>query len=261
MGVLMFNGVSSKDIGLEVETFPTYDIPRREYNVYHVPGRNGDIIIDTGTFENVYRTYKVSIATWDKVPYSVKMNRVAEWLHSTSGYARLEDSYDKDYYRMAYYTDPLSFENLFDEAGRGELKFVCKPQRYLKSGEVPLTLNMPTGGAQATMTINNKTGFNALPLFQVTHDGTNESAFDVINNSGMYTIGVYHTSLSPVYVDSELQDAWAIDNSGTTPVIVNENSLIAVNNGEFPRLTPGLNTINIYGGVSSMSILPRWWTI
>ena len=46
MGVIVFNGISSKDVGIEVETFPEYTIPEREYEAIHVPGRNGDVIID-----------------------------------------------------------------------------------------------------------------------------------------------------------------------------------------------------------------------
>ena len=37
MGIVMFNGKSSKDVGIEVETFPTYDVPEKEFEVIHVP--------------------------------------------------------------------------------------------------------------------------------------------------------------------------------------------------------------------------------
>lgn len=257
MGNIIFNGISSKDIGLEVETFPTYEIPKREYQVYHVPGRNGDIIIDSGTYENTYRTYKVSIATWGLVPYATKMRQVAEWLHSASGYSRLEDSYDKECYFMAYYTDQVSIENLFDEAGRAELKFLCKPQKYLKKGENIVSLNIEHGD---TITLYNETNFAALPFIKVVHSNLNNCAVSVVNSMGEFSYGILPSAWTPIYIDSELQDAWSFDNS-ETPQIVNENCNIVLNHGEFIKLAPGVNRIAIAGGITAIEILPRWWTI
>lgn len=61
MGELIFGGISSKEIGLEVEHFPDFEIPERDYTVTHVPGRNGDVIWDNGSYKNVSRKYDISI--------------------------------------------------------------------------------------------------------------------------------------------------------------------------------------------------------
>ena len=241
MGIVSFNGIPSTDIGLEVETFPEYQIPERVYQTISVPGRNGDLVIDTGTYRNVTRSYKVSMATWNKVLYYQKMNQVAEWLHSSAGYARLEDTYEEEFFRMAYYKEALTIENLFDEAGRATISFICKPQRYYKSGEDPRLFT-------ANGKIQNGTNFTSLPILNI-----------VTNNTyGTVTIGEYEFAINAssgtnITVDCELQDAFY----GTT----NKNSFIILNGGEFPKLKPGDNVVAFTGGVQSVEVIPRWWTI
>lgn len=240
MGMILFNGVSSKDVGIEVETFPTYDIPEKEYEAIHVPGRNGDIIIDNGTYKNVERTYKVSIAAYN-IPYSKKMSGVAKWLHSAPGYARLEDSYEPDFYRLAYYNEKISLENLFNEAGRGEIKFICKPQRFYKSGD--MIIEFTSAGQIQNGTVN-----IALPKIIVTTDNTAGS----LTVSGA-TISIVENAGTSIILDSELQDAYI---NGA-----NKNSFINLDNGIFPLLYPGLNDISFTGGVTKLEIIPKWWTI
>lgn len=241
MGVIAFNNVSSKDVGIEVEKFPSYDIPEKEYDIIHVPGRNGDIVIDTGTYKNVSRTYEVSIATRD-ISFHRKMARVAQWLYSASGYARLEDSYEPDYYRMAMYNKKVTIENLFNEAGKAKLEFNCKPQRFLKTGDVPVTYN--TSG----QTIYNETAFDALPIIDVV---TNNAQGELIIGNVIVTIAA-NAGLN-LTINSELQDAY----SGSA----NKNSYITLNSGIFPNIKPGTNLVAFTGGIQSITITPKWWTI
>lgn len=241
MGVIVFNGISSRDVGIEVETFPTYDVPEREYEAIHVPGRNGDVVIDNGTYKNTQRSYYVSIATYN-LSYHQKMAGVAKWLHSSSGYARLEDSYEPDFYRQAYYNEQVNFENLFNEAGRATINFVCKPQKFLKSGEIPIEFT--SAGSIQNGTIN-----ISLPKIEVITDNTQGE----INISGI-RVTVAANAGTSIIIDSELQDAYNNQN-------VNKNLSITLNDGEFPVLKPGKNTISFSGGVQSLKITPRWWTI
>lgn len=240
MGVIAFNGVSSADVGIEVEKFPSYDIPEKEYDIIHVPGRNGDIVIDTGTYKNVSRIYEVSIATRD-IAFHRKMGRVAQWLYSASGYARLEDSYEPDSYRLAIYNKKVSIENLFNEAGKAKLEFNCKPQRFLKSGDIPTTLTRSS-------IIHNDTPFDALPMIDVVTDNT---AGELVVGDTVLSIAA-NAGLS-LTINSELQDVY----SGTA----NKNSYITLNSGIFPKLVPGNNTISFTGGIQSITITPKWWTI
>ena len=241
MGIIVFNGISSKDVGIEVETFPSYSVPEREYDVIHVPGRNGDLVIDSGTYKNVDRSYKISVATRGSATYSQVMNKVAEWLHSASGYARLEDSYDEDFFRYAYYNSAVNIENIFNEAGRATIKFMCKPQRYYKSGEVPIKFT--SAGSIQNRTINASS-----PILKIVKTNTIGSV--VI---GDVTLTLSSDSGTNITIDCELQDAYYGD--------VNKNSVLTLTSGVFPKLYPGSNSISFNGGITSVEIIPRWWTI
>ena len=65
MGIIMFNGISSMDLHTLVQHPPEYAFPEKDCEVTHVPGRNGDIVTDTGTWKNVNRTYKLGIDMLD----------------------------------------------------------------------------------------------------------------------------------------------------------------------------------------------------
>lgn len=242
MGVIIFNDISSKDVGIEVETFPPYVAPERVYQVISVPGRNGDIVIDSGNYKNITRPYQVSIATHDRSSYTNTMNRVAEWLHSGTGYCKLVDSYEPIFYRLAYYRESCSISNLFNEAGKATINFVCKPQRFYQAGDEPI-LYSSTGKK-----INNPTGFTALPIINVTKT----------NAYGTVAIGTHEFAISAnsgtkITIDCELQDAYY----GTA----NKNSYIILNDGNFPKIEPGEHIIGFTGGVRSVEVIPRWWTV
>lgn len=234
MGIIIFNNKSSADCRIQVAHPPGYAYPERDYTITHIPGRNGDIIQDNGCYKNVERTYEVSFDAPNE-DFAAYANAVSAWLHSTTGYARLEDSYEPNYYRMATYQESNIFENLYNQAGTATIVFECKPQRFLKTGDNIIAI-------QNSLTIMNPTGFEAYPLFKVT--GT----------SGVLTVNGNSITFSSingfVMLDCELQDAY----KETT----NKNSTVS---GTFPVLKPGSNTISWTGNISSVTMKPRWWTI
>lgn len=237
MGVIIFNDISSKDYDIQVEKLPDYETPEKDYDIIHVPGRNGDLIIDKGSYKNTLRRYQLSVGSLTKDFVSMA-NAISEWLHSASGYARLEDSYEPEYYRMAMYKDSGLIENLLGSAGRTSIAFNCKPQRFLKSGDES-TVFSEAG------TIFNPTGFKSFPIIIINGNG-----------AGVLRIGIYTVSISSidtsVTINSDIQDAY----NG----MENRNSTITLNNG-FPKLVPGENNISFSGGITSVEVIPKWWTL
>lgn len=234
MGVIIFNNKSSADCRIQVAHPPGYAYPERDYTITHIPGRNGDIIQDNGCYKNVERTYEVSFDA-PNGDFATYANSVSAWLHSTTGYAQLEDSYEPDYYRMAIYQESNIFENIYNQAGTATITFNCKPQRFLKSGKA-------TTAIQNGDSLINPTGFDAYPKIRV--HGT----------SGALTVNGDTITLSSinsyVVLDCELQDAYK--------GFVNLNSTIS---GTFPVLKPGSNTISWTGEITNVYVIPRWWTI
>ena len=241
MGVIIFNGIPSTNYGIHVEKPPVYATPEHDYEVVHIPGRNGDLVIDNGSYHNVTRKYSISVGEIDG-NFTTLAAGVSEWLHSASGYVRLEDSYEPDYFRLAYYVADAEMENLFHQAGKMSIEFNCKPARFLKAGEraVPFT----TAGS-----ISNPTFQKSFPKLTV-----------VVSGSGTLTIGDQTITISGLtnstrmVIDSELQDVYE---EGS---LTNLNSKVSFSDG-FPLLSPGVNTITFTGSITSVEVIPRWWIL
>lgn len=237
MGVIIFNNISSLDYHIQVEHPPEYAFPKKDYEIQHVPGRNGDIVLDKESYQNVNRTYSIAVGSFEE-DYTMMVNRISEWLHSASGYAILEDSYEPEYYRMAMYEESGIFENLYRHAGRAKINFNCKPQRFLKSGDMPVKFT-------ENGILRNPTGFMSLPVITVKGSG-----------SGTLRIGAFAISFTQIngvtIINSEVQDCYYGLN--------NRNSYVSLSNG-FPKLLKGENEVSFSGGITSMEVIPKWWTL
>lgn len=233
--IFTFAGQASSDYFLTVEYIPNYTAAARSIETYTVPGRSGDLIYDTGDFSNVVQMYEV----WYKAPIRAHQaaRGILNWLTGVRGYQRLEDTYDPDIYRMAYFANETEFETWFYKCGRGTLEFNCMPQRYLKSGEFALDIE------------NGQSLYNswqpAKPLIVLTGSGVGTVCI------GDYTIGISSIPSSGMTIDCDTQNAYDGLN--------NYNNLITVPNG-FPVLERGENTIS-FEGVQTLKITPRWWCI
>lgn len=238
MGIIVYNGISCKDYGIQVESPPGYDYPEKDIETIQVPGRNGGIIIDRGAYKNVNRPYKISFGEIDG-NFTELASGVSKWLHSAPNYSRLEDTYEPDYYRMATYSEGGSIENILQQAGRTTISFNCKPERFLKSGEHVITIG------SSPQTIDNPTKYISLPIINVKGSG------DGILNVGEYKVTITNI-INSITINSEIEDAY----NG----LINLNMYIVLNN-TFPKLVPGDNLISFSGGITSVEIIPRWWTI
>lgn len=235
----VFSGQSSDDYCLTIEYMPSYSTAKKNIDTYSVPGRSGALIFDTGTFGNVTQSYEV----WLKAPSGMNTHQtareIANWLLGQKGYQRLEDTYDPEVYRKAYFSGPVDVENWFGKYGRCKLDFTCMPQRWLKSGEFCQDV------ASGETLYNNWQP--ALPLIEIS--GTGICMFRI----GGYLVSVSDIPQDGIVIDCETQNAYSGE--------VNCNNLITLDSG-FPVLNNGENKITILlGDVETLKITPRWWCI
>ena len=190
-----FNGVSSDNYKVTVEKCPSYPVAQRVVEHIQVPGRNGDLIRDTGAYGNVEQTYSI----WfdgrnDSMQEAARA--IALWLNGSKGYCRLEDTYDQDVYRMAVMSNYTEYRNFRNRIGRADVTFSCKPQRWLKSGESLQDFTYIAGVGQLANPY-----MDCYPIYAVT-GATNitvdGSEIVISNNSG-----------KTLYIDSETQDCWS----------------------------------------------------
>lgn len=233
MNFFIFNGARSRDFGIYISGSGTFNAPERDVESVEIPGRNGNLIISKNRFKNITVSYPAFI----KREFTKNSDAAKAWLLGNSGYFRLEDTYHPDYYRMGQFIGPIDFDMKFlNYSGEMTLSFDCKPQRWRKDGEISTKYS-------EAITLYNPL-FPALPLIKV--NGTSAGNLYVGNSSvEILELDEY------VILDSDTQNAY----KGT----LNKNNTILTD--KFPVLETGNNTIYWDGGISSIEITPRWWTI
>lgn len=234
---LIFDGVSSLQIGLIVDGYFSRGIATRRVSKKPIPGHSGDFLIDEKAYDNLNEPYKVYwIASDIPQDNDAAFQRVVTWLKQ-GDYYRLEDSEYPGYYWMAQTSgitqkDIVNHRNCYYST---TIIFDRKPQCYLKSGESPVQVSSGS-------VIVNQTQEIAEPLIKLT-----------LADSGVLTINGNNNEFNDfsgeVTIDCERQHCY----SGFTDLASNMT-------GEFPVLNPGENTISFTGGISDLQIIPRWWT-
>lgn len=231
-----FNGARSIDKGLTIEHCPSVGTGQRVVEKIPVPGRSGDLVIDTGAYGNYIQPYEIWFK--DKLRGTTRAARdIAQWLLSGIGYMRLEDTYDPEVFRLAMFTGPFDVENWMLTHGRATLEFDCQPQRWLKTGQLPVAVQSGQSLINAWQP--------AKPLIQVT--GTGDGTLVV----GGSTISISDMT-GAITLDSETEDAY----SGTE----NLNNNVQVNGG-YPLLQNGETAVSFSGGINAVQITPRWWSL
>lgn len=235
-GLIVYGGEASSDFGMVIEEAPAFDRPKRKATTYTVPGRNGVVLFQQDAWEDTTRSYNVFITDNAKDNLTDAVNAIEAWLNSQVGYTRLEDSFEPDVYRLAYYNGGDAFSNSMTQYGRATLTFSCRPERFYKYGENAITV---TNGDS----IFNATRFASKPLIYIRGTG------DVTITLGGSTITA--TVNGFINIDCDSMNAYRYPDE-------NENASIT---GAFPTIPPGSSTVGITGTTTLVTITPRFYTI
>ena len=156
------NGVDSRSFGVYISGQGTFSAPARDYNILSVPGRNGSLVGPEKRFQNGTLTYPAFIYS----NFKQNIEDFRNFLLSLFGYHDLVDSYHPDEIRKVIYQGPFDpTVEAKNDAGKFDITFNCKPQRFLLTGETVTTLT-------ANGTITNPTRFDSQPLLRVYGTGT-----------------------------------------------------------------------------------------
>ena len=199
-----------------------------------IPGRNGDLIFETGSYKN--RSGSASCFCLQE-DVETAVSSAGRFLMRKKGYRRLETSDDPNHYWMARVENSPQMEMRIRVLAPFEIGFDCKPQRFLKSGENKTSFT-------ASGSLSNQYGQTALPLITIYGNG-----------NGTLTIGgcvVEVKNMDGVlYFDSDTQNAY--NDSG--------NQNMNINAPTFPTLPDGETQIAFSGGIERVEIVPRWWEL
>lgn len=238
-GKITWNGHDSTEFGAYVSGTNAHNAAEADMTAYQIPGRNGDLVISNNRYKNIVVTYPAFI------PHSLSGNEQAlrNWLRSSNGYERLDDTYDTTHFRLARTIGELVFDPVRPNAANFEIAFDCYPQRFLTSGTSPVTIS-------STTVVTNPTGYEAKPLITV----TSIAASAVIEFNSDITLTATTSYANTVIIDCDAQNIY------DSVTLGNKNSLFSMPDG-FPVLRTGSNTITVTGSISSVSMEPRWWEL
>lgn len=213
----IYNGISSKDMGVILKKLPPITKPKKRIEIVQVPGRNGTLHID----ENCYEPINISLECTLKK--NINVRDITNWLIEF-GTVTFSDELDK--YYNATITNSIPLERVF---------------KIYREFIIQLELQ-PIAQSIQEYTYNcNNTNENILkidstaemyPYIKLT--GTGEIKLAVNNKICTLTIDEQYIEL-----DCELQNAYK--------GIKNKNDKM---NGEFPILMPGNNKIQITGNAT-----------
>ena len=272
LNYLTYDGVDSRDFGVFISGEGAFDAPARRGEMISIPGRNGSLFIDEGVFENITVEYPAFIGTGYEAIFRTKLGDLRSALTSRGNYKRLTDTYHPDEFRLGVYREGLEVDpQHITRAGSFTMKFDCKPQRFLVSGE--LTCTFTENG-----TITNPTLFASAPLIKIIGNGTvaigenGKYRFIVSNNPGTITID---SEIMEAYLPAGELYPWEDENGEqiTQELEIGlefiDGSVYPTNmlgyiefvDSVMPKIDPGEQPVRMSPTITQLEIIPRWWRL
>lgn len=228
------DGIDARSAGIQLQAPIEFSEAVPVVEAQTIPGRNGDLIWETGSYEN--RSGSASCFCLQK-DVEKAISATGRYLMAKKGYRRLETSDDPDHYWLARVENSPQIAMRLRTLAPFEIGFDCKPQRFVKAGENAVVFT-------ESGSLFNQYGQIALPLVTLYGQG-----------AGRLTIGdcvVDVKALDGVlYLDSDTQNAY--NNNG--------NQNLNINAPTFPVLADGEINIAFTGGIERVEIIPRWWEL
>lgn len=229
------DGIDARSVGIQLQAPIEFSEAVPIVEAQAIPGRNGDLIFYTGSYEN--RGASASCFCLQK-DVEKAVSSAGRFLMGKKGYRRLETSDDPDHYWMARVENSPGIEQRLRTLAPFKIGFDCKPQRFVKDGEN--TVVFTSNGS-----LFNQYGQIALPLIKLYGQGYAERL-----TIGDCVVEVKELN-GTLYLDSDTQNAY--DDNG--------NQNMNINAPVFPVLGDGEIPIAFSGGIERVEIIPRWWEL
>lgn len=247
MGLMYFtyNGQNIKDLGFALKDKPSYVVPPRDISFLNVIGRDGDIVIDNGRFENISTSYDIF-----SIPSRVVGNdcdlihKLIYKLTPVDGkYQKLYDDYNPGYFTRAICTKVGKISNPYKNLISCSVTFDRIPYWYSDLGQKSIIFS-PIA-VNDIYEIFNPEFYNAYPTIRIY--GSNSAKISMYINDVQYAV----TSID-TYAEINCETGNTYNDAGN----LNNH----VNFDYAPYFKPGKNTIRIsaMSNITKIEIIPRW---
>lgn len=239
MRQFVFDGKSSSDYGVFLDSTSIFGTPERDIEEVSIPGRNGTLTIDNKRFKNIDIPYNCYI-TKDA---PVRFKALQDFLLKNIEYRRLEDTADANHFRMAKISSKNDFNLISQHFKQGTFPIIfnCMPQNFLKSGEAIIAFNK-------NGELINQTYFEASPLIRIYGKG--------VLTIGNGSIEILKEGNEYIDIDCENHNAYENDQYRNDCISVSYKG----KKHAYPILEPGSNVVT-FTGITKIEIKPRWWEL
>lgn len=240
MTFFSYNGQSSADFHLHIESKNIFSAPAFDLTFQAIPGRNGDLLLSGNRFSNVPVSYTAFVARQNAQGLADILRAVKGWLYTKPDrYHPITDSYDPGFVRYGVIKEGLDIEEQLNRLGLFTVTFSCKPFRYSVAGGEPITL-AASGGV-----LHNPFSFASRPYLR-------------IEGSGSGTLAIQSSGGNHVWTFSEIDGYVEIDSEQMNFYKSTQLKNHTVTGDGFPVLQPGENVLSCSGGITGLSVTPRW---
>ena len=240
MNYFEYKGIRSSDMGIRIESKNVFSGPEYEMDFLSIPGRDGDLIADGGRFPNVQVTYTVFIPAKTTTELANKITAVKNWLYSgLNSYHTLSDTYDAAFFRYGVFAGKLDIEDELSRIGLCTISFSCRPFRYTEAGTQSITLSA------SGEVVSNPYSFSSKPYLRIEGDGEG-------------TLTIQSEGINATWTFSDIDEYVEVDSEQMNFYKDTELKNDTVSGSGFPLLYPGENTISYSGGITAVTVIPRW---
>ena len=231
----IFRGIDSRDIGVIVEDMFDVHRPKRNVQTIQVPGRDGRLTQDDGTYDTYTISGKINC-------FGAPLSDVYAWL-SGSGDLILGDEPTRSIRASAtaqIKNTRFRCDGCYDSL---QVSFDCQPFRYhVEQTEGANDIILTSSPA----TVSNPGTYKSAPRLTIEGTGT-----------AVLTIGTQIVEVDDIgggiIIDSELGECFDLTETQL------KNSVVTLMDDAFPTLAPGANIISWTGdGVTKITVTPRW---
>lgn len=257
---LWFDGISAETLGIRLTGPMQISAPEPKVTTYTVPGRNGDLHIYDGSYKNRTATVEAYVYSPDMVKRA--FGRINEWLFNSFGYRKLVTDDDREHYMLARVVNGAEIAARIRKIAPFQLKFDCKPQRFLFAGEEVTALIPDVLGRE--IKIHNPTAFPAKPICRV--DGLDLSHTHVDPTyKGTLTVGDYELEVTGLgysedpwgnfknYIHYDAEAEYAYHDSENVNDKVYAPKGLSINGGD--------QVVTMTGDIARVEFIPRWWEL
>lgn len=226
----IFNGIDSRDMGIDVVAFPEIIKPERNIEIVNVQGRNNNLYIDYKT----YNSYNISIeCTINKLSKNKQsIDKILSWL---DGFGELIISQERDKIYSACIKESIGISNVIWVFPKFIITFEVQP--FKKSVNY---INEELEITRETI-LNNIGTIESSPI--ITIYGNGDINLNINNN---------------IFLIKNIEDYITINSEYLEVYKDNINQNNKYNNFEFPKFKVGENIISFSGNVNKIKIQPNW---